>query len=98
MLIRTLTIGHRYIPPDQIANGLPLDDGRPPHACDFLAQAYLPRCFWFEVVECIRRLMLSSALLFFNPGSNSQVRKREERGDSTLVTCLTPSCFHSRLS
>ena len=29
--------------------------------------------FWFEVFECVRRLMLSSMLVFFAPGTAAQI-------------------------
>ena len=29
----------------------------------FLVESYEPHCFWFEVVECVRRLALSSLLI-----------------------------------
>jgi hypothetical protein len=40
---------------------------------EFLYQAYSPQYFWFEVVECVRRLMLSSMLILVDDGSVAQV-------------------------
>ena len=39
----------------------------------FLTSGYEPHAFWFEVVECIRRLMLSSMLILVGDGSAAQV-------------------------
>lgn len=40
---------------------------------DFLASQYEPKAFWFEVVECSRRLLLSSMLILVADGSAAQV-------------------------
>ena len=34
----------------------------------FLCEAYHPSFYWFEVVECLRRLSLSGALVFIRDG------------------------------
>ena len=39
----------------------------------FLASSYQPNTFWFEVVECYRRLLLSSMLILFSDGSTAQI-------------------------
>ena len=39
----------------------------------FLYGAYEPRCYWFEVVETLRRLLMTRGLLFFNPGTGGQI-------------------------
>ena len=39
----------------------------------FLFSAYEPRCWWFEIVETLRRLVLTGGLLFFNPGTSGQI-------------------------
>ncbi|GMI45467.1 hypothetical protein TrCOL_g8538 [Triparma columacea] len=38
----------------------------------FLYETYEPRCWWFEVFETIRRLMLTGGLVLFNPGTAGQ--------------------------
>ena len=44
------------------------------HPLKFLCLPYHGRCFWFEVFECARRLLLSSMLVFFGGyGSVSSV-------------------------
>ena len=40
----------------------------------FLYDCYEPRCMYFEVVECARKLMLTGMLIFFFPETPSQVR------------------------
>ena len=40
---------------------------------DFLVSSYEPKAFWFEVVECFRRLLLSSMLILVADGSAAQV-------------------------
>ena len=40
----------------------------------FLYDSYEPRCMYFEVVECARKLMLTGMLVFFFPETPSQVR------------------------
>ena len=39
---------------------------------DVLVGQYEPRAFWFEVMECVRRLALSSLLILINDGSAAQ--------------------------
>jgi hypothetical protein len=39
----------------------------------FLYEAYEPSCFLFEVIECIRRLLLTGGLVLFAQGSGSQI-------------------------
>jgi hypothetical protein len=39
----------------------------------FLFEAYHPRWWWWEMVECARRLLLSGLLVFMYPGSPKQV-------------------------
>ena len=43
------------------------------HMLAFLASAYLPAAFWFEIVECYRRLCLSSMLILVADGSAMQI-------------------------
>ncbi|GMH80167.1 hypothetical protein TL16_g08430 [Triparma laevis f. inornata] len=39
----------------------------------FLWEPYEPQCYWFECVETVRKLMLTSGLVFFNAGTASQI-------------------------
>ena len=39
----------------------------------FLFEAYEPRCWYFESLECIRRLMLTGMLIFFADGTVLQI-------------------------
>ena len=39
----------------------------------FLFDSYEPRCLYFEVVECVRKLMLTGMMIFFFPETPSQV-------------------------
>ena len=39
----------------------------------FLYKDYEPRCMYFEVVECVRKLMLTGMLTFFYPETPSQI-------------------------
>jgi hypothetical protein len=39
----------------------------------FLFEAYEPRCWYFESVECMRRLMLTGLLVFVSPGRPLQI-------------------------
>ena len=39
----------------------------------FLYSAYEPRCYYFEVIETVRKLFLTGGLIFFNPGTGSQI-------------------------
>jgi hypothetical protein len=39
----------------------------------FLWEPYEPQCYWFECVETVRKLMLTSGLIFFNAGTASQI-------------------------
>jgi hypothetical protein len=47
----------------------------------FLYDAYEPQCWWFEVVETLRRLLLTGGLLFLNPGTGGQVV-------ASMIMCL----------
>jgi len=47
----------------------------------FLYRAYEPQCYWFEVVETLRRLLLTGGLLFLNPGTGGQIA-------ASMVMCL----------
>lgn len=38
----------------------------------FIADAYKPEFWYFEVIECIRRILLSAGLVFITPGSPTQ--------------------------
>ena len=38
-----------------------------------LYEAYEPRCYYFECVECLRRLALTGFLLVLAPGSTAQI-------------------------
>merc|ERR1711865_160170 len=38
----------------------------------FIADAYKPEFWYFEVIECIRRILLSAGLAFITPGSPTQ--------------------------
>ena len=39
----------------------------------FLFSAYSPRCWYYEIVECARRLLLTGMLVFYKDGSNTQI-------------------------
>ena len=39
----------------------------------FLFENYKPECWWYEIVETIRRLMLTSVLGLIEPGTDSQL-------------------------
>mmetsp|Transcript_108 Transcript_108/g.237 ORF Transcript_108/g.237 Transcript_108/m.237 type:complete len:159 (+) Transcript_108:432-908(+) len=39
----------------------------------FLYNSYEPRCCYFEVIETVRKLFLTGGLIFFNPGTGSQI-------------------------
>ncbi|GMI38133.1 hypothetical protein TeGR_g10821 [Tetraparma gracilis] len=39
----------------------------------FLYSYYEPRCWWYEVFETLRRLLLTGGLLFVSPGSAAQI-------------------------
>ncbi|GMI22709.1 hypothetical protein TeGR_g13157 [Tetraparma gracilis] len=39
----------------------------------FLYSSYEPRCWWYEVFETLRRLLLTGGLLFVSPGSAAQI-------------------------
>ena len=39
----------------------------------FLFEMYEPRMWWFEVFECMRRLLLTGMLVFVDPGSSNQI-------------------------
>jgi hypothetical protein len=39
----------------------------------FLFENYKPECWWFEIVETIRRLLLTSALGLIEPGTDTQL-------------------------
>ena len=39
----------------------------------FLFEAYRPSAWYFELCECIRRLLLSCMLIFFAPGTATQI-------------------------
>ena len=39
----------------------------------FLYAAYEPWCYYFEVIETVRKLFLTAGLIFFNPGTGSQI-------------------------
>ena len=47
----------------------------------FLYGAYEPQCYWFEVVETLRRLLLTGGLLFLNPGTGGQIA-------ASIIMCL----------
>ena len=47
----------------------------------FLYETYEPRCWWFEVFETVRRLLLTGGLVLFNPGTSSQIV-------ASLIICL----------
>ena len=38
----------------------------------FLTAAYKPAYWFFEVIECFRKILLTSALVFISPGSATQ--------------------------
>ena len=42
----------------------------------FLFDSYEPRCLYFEVVECVRKLMLTGMMIFFFPDTPSQASVR----------------------
>ena len=39
----------------------------------FLWEMYEPNMWWFEVFDCLRRLVMASLLVFIKPGSASQI-------------------------
>ena len=43
------------------------------HPLSFLLSQYERRVYWFEVVECCRRLLLSGAVILFGPGTPVQL-------------------------
>ncbi|CAM9902456.1 unnamed protein product [Phaeothamnion confervicola] len=43
-----------------------------PHAAHFLALSYRPETYYFEPIECARRLLLTGALVFILPDSPAQ--------------------------
>ena len=47
----------------------------------FLYDSYEPQWYWFEVVETLRRLLLTGGLLFMNPGTGGQIA-------ASMVMCL----------
>lgn len=47
----------------------------------FLYDAYEPQCFWFEVIETWRRIMLTGGMIYFSPGTAAQVV-------SSMLICL----------
>ena len=49
------------------------DEEAEAHRLDFLVAPYEKHVFWFEVFECIRRLLLSSMLVFFGPATSGQL-------------------------
>ena len=64
----------------------------------FLIDSYEPGSMYFEVVECVRKLMLTGMLIFFFPGTPSQVRARSPRLRtlSMFVTRISPPDRHRR--
>ena len=51
-----------------------LEKGHPELArMKFLFEAYEPRCWWFEVFETLRRLILTGGQIFLKPGTASQI-------------------------
>jgi hypothetical protein len=54
----------------------------------FLTNAYEPQMYWFEVFECIRRLMLSSMLIMIKPGTAAQIVV-------AILVCLLGIKFYS---
>ena len=42
----------------------------------FLFEGYEPRCLYFEVIECVRKLMLTGMMIFFFPDTPSQACAR----------------------
>ncbi|GMI07273.1 hypothetical protein TrVE_jg10655 [Triparma verrucosa] len=60
------------------------DDG--PHSKNhkkyaFLYEAYEPKCWWFEIFECFRRLGLTAGLIMLRPGTAIQIA-------TSMVLCL----------
>ena len=54
----------------------PLSTGEPTqlsYALSFLTSAYEPRCFWWELVICLEKLVLTSAMIVVLPGTLMQV-------------------------
>jgi hypothetical protein len=39
----------------------------------FITEMYEPRCWWFEVFECLRKLLLTGLPVFFLEGTSSQI-------------------------
>jgi hypothetical protein len=39
----------------------------------FLYEAYEPKCWWFEIFECVRRLSLTAGVIMLKPGSVIQI-------------------------
>ena len=54
----------------------------------FLTGAYEPHMYWFEVFECLRRLLLSSFLILVDPGSSVQIVV-------AIIICLIAIKFYS---
>ncbi|CAM9334760.1 unnamed protein product [Discosporangium mesarthrocarpum] len=66
---------HRVFPKQALADGVPparrLADKKIAHT-RFLWQAYRPEVYYYEVIECVRRLALTGCLVFIFPNSAAQ--------------------------
>ena len=67
------------------------DDGKPkPQPLDILYAIYAPHAYWYEPVQLVFKLLLWSALVFFDHGSEMQLA-------TALVVNVLQLCFHVRL-
>ena len=48
----------------------------------FLWGSYEPRVYWWEVVEMLRKMLLTGAIVFMSPGTPTQVCTRHQCRDS----------------
>ncbi|CAM9544365.1 unnamed protein product, partial [Choristocarpus tenellus] len=66
---------HRIYPKQALADGVPaerrLADKKIAHTV-FLWEAYRPEVYYYEVVECARRLLLTGYLVFIFPNTAGQ--------------------------
>lgn len=53
--------------------GVPSDDDSNAHAAAYLAKPYRPGCYYYEVVECVRRILLTGAVVFVFPTTSAQI-------------------------
>eukprot|EP00519_Triparma_laevis_P007065 CAMPEP_0182496394 /NCGR_PEP_ID=MMETSP1321-20130603/5043_1 /TAXON_ID=91990 /ORGANISM="Bolidomonas sp., Strain RCC1657" /LENGTH=1494 /DNA_ID=CAMNT_0024700001 /DNA_START=461 /DNA_END=4945 /DNA_ORIENTATION=- len=58
---------------DAVKDGVRRDEDQTIQHISFLWKDYRPEVWWFEIYECFRRLSFSGMLVFFEPGSASQL-------------------------